>query len=288
MPKVLIVDDSLSVRKVVERILESRQMQVLQASLGAEAIERIQQDPPDLVVCDVLLPDTEGYEVCQFVKSHPRFDRTPVLLISGIVNPSVIERAAQVGSAGVMQKPFSAEELTGKVRDLLDRAAGTSTLVARNGAHDAAVAPAAPSPAGSLPPTRGPSAPPARVVPSPAPPLPSPTLESCLAGLSAAEGVHGVVLADRGGRLIGTAGSAEDAATLGALTACLASAGDEVGDELGRGDMQGLILEHGKGLILVSVVGDAAVLTLVLDEPAALGKARYYVKKAVPDLLGVI
>ena len=106
--------------------------------------------------------------------------------------------------------------------------------------------------------------------------------------LAAAEGVHAVVLADRGGRLIGTAGSASDAATLGAMTACLASASDEVGDELGRGDVQGLILEHGKGLVLVSVVGDAAVLTLVLDEPAALGKARYYVKKAVPDLLGVL
>ena len=71
MPKVLIVDDSLTVRKVVERILESRQLQVLQASLGTEAIERIQHDEPDLVVCDVLLPDEEGCEVCQFVKSHP-------------------------------------------------------------------------------------------------------------------------------------------------------------------------------------------------------------------------
>src|SRR5262245_14221664 len=119
MPKVLIVDDSLSVRKVVERILVSRQMEVLQASLGTEAIERIQHDEPDLVVCDVLLPDKEGYDVCQFVKSHPRLDRTPVLLISGIVNPAVVDRAARVGSAGVMQKPFSADELAGKVSDLL-------------------------------------------------------------------------------------------------------------------------------------------------------------------------
>jgi CheY-like chemotaxis protein len=278
MPKVLIVDDSLSVRKVVERILEARQMQVLQASLGAEAIDSIQREMPDLVLCDVLLPDKEGYEVCEFVKSHPRFDRTPVLLISGIVNPAVIDRAARVGSAGVLQKPFSAEELTRKVSDLLAQASV---------APAAPVAPRAEEVAdrtGTLVPLPSPVAP-ARTNGAAASPV---TLESALAGLAQAEGVHAVVLADRSGRLIGTAGRASDAATLGAMTACLACASDEVGIELGRGDLQGLILEHGKGLVLVSVVGDEAVLTLVLDEPAALGKARYYVKKAVPDLLGVL
>ena len=282
MPKVLIVDDSLTVRKVVERILESRQMQVLQASLGTEAIERIQHDEPDLVVCDVLLPDKEGYEVCQFVKSHPRLDRTPVLLISGIVNPAVVDRAARVGSAGVMQKPFSADELAGKVNDLLGlRTAVRPETLAVNGLAAAAAACSAPRPS-----TRadgvGASAP-ARL-----PERPVPTLDGCLAGLAAAEGVHTVVLADRHGHLIGSAGNASGAATLGALTACLVSASDELGAELERGGVQGLIFEHARGLVLVSNVGEAAVLTLVLDEPAALGKARYYVKKAVPDLLGAL
>ena len=282
MPKVLIVDDSLSVRKVVERILESRQMQVVQASLGTEAIERIERDPPDVVLCDVLLPDKEGYEVCQFVKSDPRFDHTPVLLISGIVNPAVVDRAARVGSAGVMQKPFSAEELTGKVNELLRQ-------VTANGAAPRASEPAAAATPVALSPSVAPALPASVAPPAPPPPpIPELTLERCLAGLAAAEGIQAVVVTDRDGQLIGTAGSASDATTLGALTACLASASDEVGEELGRGEMQGLILEHGKGLVLVNVVGDSAVLTLVLDEPAALGKARYYAKKAVPDLLGVI
>jgi CheY-like chemotaxis protein len=301
MPKVLIVDDSLSVRKVVERILESRQFVVLQASLGTEAIECIQRDEPDLVVCDVLLPDREGYEVCEFVKSHPRFDHTPVLLISGIVNPAVVDRAERVGSAGVMRKPFSAEELTGKVNDLLGRAAGARTPPARaNGAASPPSAPAlTPTPPVAAPP-HGilPAAPvrlPAPPAPSPAPRLaptpavsPAPSLEGCLAALAAAEGVHTVVLADRGGRLIGAAGSSAGAAILGAETACLVSACEELGTELQRGDVQGLILEHGRGLVLVSVLGESAVLTLVLDEPAALGKARYYVKKVAPDLLRVL
>jgi len=285
MPKVLIVDDSLTVRKVVERILESRQLEVLQASLGTEAIERIQRDEPDLVVCDVLLPDKEGYEVCEFVKSHPRFDKTPVLLISGIVNPAVVDRAARVGSAGVMRKPFSAEELTGKVSDLLGLTARTTSPPSPgNGPAGAAVTAAVPA----APPVTAPPNGTVPAVPARQPERPAPTLEGCLAGLAAAEGVHSVVLADRGGQLIGTAGNATDAVTVGALTACLTSASDELGGELGRGNVQGLILEHGRGLVLVSVVGESAVLTLVLDEPAALGKARYYVKKAVPDLLGVL
>jgi predicted regulator of Ras-like GTPase activity (Roadblock/LC7/MglB family) len=114
------------------------------------------------------------------------------------------------------------------------------------------------------------------------------SLEGCLAALAASDGVHAVVLADRGGQLIGAAGSPAGATILGAQTACLASASDELGSELRRGDVQGLILEHERGLVLVSVLGESAVLTLVLDEPAALGKARYYVKKAAPDLLRVL
>jgi CheY-like chemotaxis protein len=277
MPKVLIVDDSLTVRKVVERILESRQMQVLQASLGTEAIERIQRDEPDLVVCDVILPDKEGYEVCQFVKSHPRLDRIPVLLISGIVNAAVIDHAARVGSAGVMQKPFSAEDLARKVSDLLGLVALAPPVTSPGNGRAAAAA------ALSVPqaPTR-----PAGV--GPAVLRSAPSLEGSLTALAAAEGVHSVVLADRGGQLIGSAGHARDAAMLGALAACLVSAADEFGEELGRGEGQGLILEHGRGLVVVSTVGELAVLTVMLDEPAALGKVRYYVKKAVPDLLRVL
>ena len=278
MPKVLIVDDSLSVRKVVERILESRQLVVLQASLGAEAIECIQRDEPDLVLCDVLLPDRKATR-CASSSSHiPRFDHTPVLLISGIVNPAVIERADQVGSAGVLQKPFSAEELNGKVSDLLLAAGDARRRPARTGRWRPPLMPATPASSrhvygGEWCPARRRSRRDPRGMP-----------RWARRGGGRPRGRPG----EPRGRLIGAVGGAGDAATLGAMSACLASASDEVGDEIGRGDFQGLILEHGKGLVLVSAVGDAAVLTLVLDEPAALGKARYYVKKAVPDLLGVL
>jgi hypothetical protein len=132
---------------------------------------------------------------------------------------------------------------------------------------------------------------PESVVPAVAARLPeqaAPTLEGCLTGLAAADGVHSVVLVDREGQVIGAAGNGGAAAALGAMTACLMSASDELGVELGGGHVQGLILEQGRGLVLLSAVGESGVLTIVLDEPAALGKARYYVKRAVPELLRVL
>jgi CheY-like chemotaxis protein/predicted regulator of Ras-like GTPase activity (Roadblock/LC7/MglB family) len=119
MAKVLVVDDSLSVRKVVERALLGRHIEVVCAATGSEAIERIERDEPDVVVCDVVMPDRDGYEICDFVKRHPRLAGTPVLLMSGIVNEEVRQRAAQVQSADVLSKPFAADDLLRKLDGLL-------------------------------------------------------------------------------------------------------------------------------------------------------------------------
>jgi CheY-like chemotaxis protein/predicted regulator of Ras-like GTPase activity (Roadblock/LC7/MglB family) len=152
MAKVLVVDDSLSVRKVVERALLGRQMEVVCAATGSEALERIELDEPDVVVCDVVMPDKDGYEICDFVKRHPRLGRTPVLLMSGIVNNEVRERAARVKSADVLSKPFAADELLRRLDALL--AAATSAAAPappRSEAVPASVTPSiVPSPPAAL------------------------------------------------------------------------------------------------------------------------------------------
>src|ERR1700694_4008925 len=120
MPRVLVVDDSLSVRKMVERALEMKGFEVLSASSGVDAMERIGSAmPQDIVVCDVVMPDVDGYRICEFVRTHPALSETPVLLISGIVNSAVLERAAQVGSSAVLRTPFTADDLARKVDELL-------------------------------------------------------------------------------------------------------------------------------------------------------------------------
>jgi CheY-like chemotaxis protein/predicted regulator of Ras-like GTPase activity (Roadblock/LC7/MglB family) len=111
MPKVLVIDDSVSVRKVVERALAGKQVDVVCAASGTEALECMERDAPDVIVCDVVMPDRDGYEICEFVKKHPRLGEIPVLLMSGIVNDEVKQRATRARSEGVLAKPFAAEDL---------------------------------------------------------------------------------------------------------------------------------------------------------------------------------
>jgi len=121
MAKVLVVDDSLSVRKVVEKALEGRGLEVLSAASGSEAIEVLERDRPDVVICDVILPDKDGYQICQYVRSHAAIGTTPVLLISGIDNGTVQARAAEVRSDEVLFKPFGVDDLLRKIDRLLSR-----------------------------------------------------------------------------------------------------------------------------------------------------------------------
>jgi CheY-like chemotaxis protein len=298
MPKVLVVDDSLSVRKVVEKALEGRGLQVLAAASGSEAIQMLERDRPDVVICDVVLPDKDGYEICQYVRSHAAIGATPVLLISGIDNGTVQARAAEVRSDEVLFKPFGLDDLVRKIDRLLSsRASGSARENSSTPSErDRAAPPASPVPAAPAAPVATPAP---VVIPAPAV-TPAPAVKSDvaavespggikehLAGLAATPGVRFVVLTDREGFLIETAGdlSAETDEVAGALASCLAEASDGIGHELGQGQLLGTILEYEAGTLLLQAVGPAALLAVLVDEPGALGKIRYYVRKVVPKLV---
>jgi len=280
MRKVLVVDDSLSVRKVVEKALEGRGLHVLAAASGAEAIQIIDRDRPDVVICDVVLPDNDGYQICQYVRTHPAIASTPVLLISGIDNGTVQARAAEVRSDEVMFKPFGVDDLVRKIDGLL---AGRT-----NGAkREAAVALAPSASNGST------SASPVPIVASngsssaAAATASNQDLKQRLQTLVGTPGVRFAVLTDREGFVIETAGDlAPDADELaGALASCLAEASDGIGRELGQGRLVGTILEYESGTLLLHGIGGSALLAVLVGDPGALGKVRYYVRKAVPELV---
>ena len=285
MPKVLVVDDSLSVRKVVQRALESRRIEVLSAASGTEALEQIGREAPDLIVCDVIMPDMDGYQICDFVKKHPTLGHTPVLLISGIVNGTVLERAAKVRSDDVMRKPFAAEELLQRIESFLNAQSRTPF---------ASPLPAAPATVTA--PVERPSAPverPAPVVDRPAVVLqgaaPSVDLKALLDGVAQLPGVSLTALIDREGALMEAAGGLLPEATLaGALAACLVDSTVGVGQALAQGRLQSVILEYDAGVVLLNGVGEGAMLAVVLGDPAVLGKVRYHVKKALPDLVRAV
>ena len=256
MPRVLVVDDSLSVRKMVERALEMKGFDVLSASSGAEAMERIGSAMPDLVVCDVVLPDVDGYRICEFVRTHAALSETPVLLISGIVNSAVLERATQVRSSDVLRKPFTADDLARKVDELL--AARSRSAAALSGlplaAGDEMVALL--------------------------------DLKATLGQLVAMPGVRLAALVDREGFLIEAAGELGVGAEIaGALAACLAESSEGIGRDMGQGALLSMILDYEAGMVLLQGAGPSAILAVVLRDPTALGKVRYHVGRALPELL---
>ena len=261
----LVVDDSLSVRKVVERALAGRRIDVLEAASGSVALELIERESPDLVVCDVIMPDQEECDVCAFVKGHPRLARTPVLLISGIVTEAVRERAALAGADDVLLKPFSADDLLKRLDRLLP---------------EAAQLPLAQPPADPVPPKSS-----AVEAPAVSAPTAATDLASILQRFTAMDGVQWAVLADHDGFVLeSTDGAANDAAIGAALSACLAEASQGLGRELGRGAVSSMILEFEKGTVVVWRVGVTALLAVGLGGSSVLGKVRYYARKTLPEV----
>jgi len=259
MPRVLVVDDSLSVRKMVERALETKGLDVVAASSGAEAMERLGSVMPDLVVCDVVMPDVDGYRICEFVRAHSTLSATPVLLISGIVNSAVLDRALQVGSSAVLCKPFTADDLTRKVDELLGTHAGVApepvSFTAAGSGHLAVL----------------------------------PDLKTALGQLVAMPGVPLAALVDREGFLIEACGELGVAAEVaGALAACLAESSEGIGREMGQGALSSMILDYEAGMVLLHTAGPSAILAVLLRDPTALGKVRYYIKRTLPELVRFI
>ena len=121
MPKILIADDSIAVRKVAERLLTEAGMGVTLAANGSEALALLSKDRPDLIVSDVIMPDKSGYEVCAYIRGQANLADLPVLLISGIVNDEVSRQAESCKADGVLKKPFQGSSLKDRVLDLLTK-----------------------------------------------------------------------------------------------------------------------------------------------------------------------
>lgn len=119
MPKILLADDSIAVRKVAERLLTEAGLGVTLAANGEEALAYLAKERPDVVVSDVIMPDKSGYEVCAFVRGNPTLAATPVLLISGIVNDEVTKQAESCRANGVLKKPFQGTSLKDRVLELI-------------------------------------------------------------------------------------------------------------------------------------------------------------------------
>jgi CheY-like chemotaxis protein len=134
LSKVLIVDDSVSVRKALERLLAPRDFDVTSASSAEHALELIATTVPDLIIADVVMPGMTGFELCQRLKAMPSYKQIPVILISGIVDSAVQSQARDSGAESVVSKPFTPEDLFPQIdkamaKALTLNASSTATVI---------------------------------------------------------------------------------------------------------------------------------------------------------------
>jgi CheY-like chemotaxis protein len=186
-PTVYFIDDSATMREVIKIAFRRENINVIACHDAASAFAQIEQQAPDVVITDVIMPDKDGYEVCQHIKHHPTLSKTPVILMSGVVNKAVADKAFAVKADELIRKPFQPQDLITRVRHLLNpataappvapmaaaasAAALSSIFAAPAGAANLRTRPAMP-PVSVPPPHTQPAAPPQQYA-SPAPPAPA-------------------------------------------------------------------------------------------------------------------
>jgi DNA-binding response OmpR family regulator len=131
-PNVYFIDDSATMREVVKIAFRRENFNVVTCSDMASAVAQFEQTIPDAVISDVIMPDKDGYQLCEFIKQHPLLRGTPVFLMSGVVNKEVAERAHEVKADELIRKPFHPQDLVTRVKKLLNRAEPDQTSQPKN------------------------------------------------------------------------------------------------------------------------------------------------------------
>ncbi len=122
--RILIVDDEPSIVLSLEFLLQNEGYAVATAQNGGEALQQAAAFKPHLVVLDVMLPVTDGFEVCRQLRADPPQPGLKILLLTARGRATEIQRGMQLGRDAYVTKPFATRDLVAKVRDLL--AAGTA------------------------------------------------------------------------------------------------------------------------------------------------------------------
>lgn len=117
--KVLVVDDDPGILNVLGRFLTDSGYDVELAHDGSEALDKVREDPPDLILLDVVMPRMDGIEVCRRLKSHKSTRLIPIVIVTGLTDLEDKVRGIEAGADDVLNKPFHFAELGARVRSLL-------------------------------------------------------------------------------------------------------------------------------------------------------------------------
>ena len=114
--RILIVDDSATIRRSAETMLANEGCEVITAENGFEALSKITRHHPDLIFVDIMMPRLDGYQTCAIIKNNADFRETPVVMLTSKDGLFDMARGRVVGSDQYLTKPFTREELLGAVK----------------------------------------------------------------------------------------------------------------------------------------------------------------------------
>jgi chemosensory pili system protein ChpA (sensor histidine kinase/response regulator) len=118
-PLVMVVDDSITMRKVTTRVLERSDMDVITAKDGLDAVEKLQDKVPDLMLLDIEMPRMDGYELATYMKNDPRLRLVPIIMITSRTGEKHRQRALEIGVERYLGKPYQEADLLRNVQETL-------------------------------------------------------------------------------------------------------------------------------------------------------------------------
>lgn len=119
--QILLADDSITIQKVIALTFAGEDYKITAVDNGADAITKAREIMPDIILADVVMPQKNGYEVCQTIKNDPDLKSIPVLLLAGTFEPFDEDEAKRAGADGYIIKPFESQSVIQKVRDLISK-----------------------------------------------------------------------------------------------------------------------------------------------------------------------
>ncbi len=119
-PLVMVVDDSITMRRVTSRVLEHRGLEVVTARDGLDAVEAMFERVPDLILLDIEMPRMDGYELASHVRNDPRLKEVPMMMITSRSGEKHRQRARELGVNDYLAKPYQESDLVQHVFDLLE------------------------------------------------------------------------------------------------------------------------------------------------------------------------
>lgn len=130
MATLLLVDDSVTIQRVIELTFANENVRVVSVGDGRRALQWMDREAPDVMLVDIDAPEVDGYAVTSHVRQSPRLKHVPVLLLAGVFEPMDDIQAREAGADGVLAKPFEPEQLVSRVRSLLEHGTSRSADVA--------------------------------------------------------------------------------------------------------------------------------------------------------------